>query len=110
MATRSLNPPTAQTEVQGEANLELDPTSTTGDDFLTREKAVLGDDADQFSSSNDIDAFGGDNDLLGGDGGAPAGEEVTEFESSFPEISTQNEVRFSQAHVEMNIMLTMLRQ
>ena len=54
----------------------------------------MGDDADQFTSTNDIDAFGGDNDLLGGDGGAPAGEEVAEFESSFPEISTQNEVGY----------------
>jgi len=61
------------------------------DDFLSREKALLGDDADQFTSSNDNAAFveDGDDDLLGGGGGG--GEEVIEFESSFPAIDTGNE-------------------
>lgn len=60
------------------------------DDFLSREKALLGDDADQFTTSNDNAAFveDGDDDLLGGGGG----EEVHEFESSFPAIETRNEV------------------
>ncbi|TVY21045.1 Clathrin light chain [Lachnellula arida] len=59
-----------------------------GDDFLAREKALLGDDADQFATGNDNAAFveDGDDDLLGG-----GGEEVTEFESSFPAIDTRND-------------------
>ncbi|KAJ8068023.1 hypothetical protein OCU04_003600 [Sclerotinia nivalis] len=59
------------------------------DDFLSREKALLGDDADQFTTGNDNAAFveDGDDDLLGGGGG----EEVHEFESSFPAIDTRNE-------------------
>jgi hypothetical protein len=80
------NQSTAQTETQEFGG---------GNDFLSREKALLGDDADQFSSGNDA-AFvdSGDNDLLGGgmSGGGMA-EEVTEFESSFPAIDTRNEVR-----------------
>jgi len=71
----------AQTEAQGDI---------LGDDFLSREKALLGDDANQFSTGNDHAAFvedGGD-DLLGGGGD---NEEVTEFESSFPAIESQNE-------------------
>lgn len=72
----------AQTEAGGDL---------MGDDFLSREKAILGDDANQFSTSNDHAAFvedGGD-DLLGGGGD---NEEVTEFESSFPAIDSHNEV------------------
>jgi len=59
------------------------------DDFLSREKALLGDDADQFATGDDNAAFveDGDEDLLGGGGD----EEVTEFESSFPAIDTRNE-------------------
>ena len=74
---------TAQTEAHGDSGI-------SGDDFLTREKALLGDDANQFASGNDGSAFvqDGDDDLLGGGGG----EEVTEFESSFPAIDTRNEV------------------
>jgi len=74
----------AQTETHGDADFD----GPAGDDFLTREKALLGDDADFFASGNDSAAFvDDDNDLLGGEGG----EEVTEFESSFPAIDTQNE-------------------
>jgi hypothetical protein len=69
--------------------------TAAGDDFLSREKALLGDDADQFASSNDNAAFveDDDEDLLGGGGGGGGNEEVMEFESSFPAIDTQNEVR-----------------
>ena len=67
-----------------------------GDDFLSREKALLGDDANQFASSNDNAAFveDDDDDLLGGGGGGgqSGGNEEFEFESSFPAIDTQNEV------------------
>jgi hypothetical protein len=91
MSTRLLTIQSAQTEVAGDG-LDLDPTSSTGDDFLSREKAALGDDADLFASSNDDAVFAepADDDLLGG---GHDGEEVTEFESSFPEINTHNEVR-----------------
>lgn len=65
------------------------------DDFLSRERAALGDDADQFATPNDQAAVVEDDDLLGG------GETITQpadsaeisgFESSFPAIDTQNEV------------------
>ncbi|KAG2414996.1 hypothetical protein HFD88_006186 [Aspergillus terreus] len=67
-------------------------------DFLARERAVLGDDADQFATAQDHVATSenvdtGD-DLLGGAEDAPAAvshEEMSGFESSFPAIETQNE-------------------
>ncbi|KAH8805670.1 clathrin light chain [Xylogone sp. PMI_703] len=60
------------------------------DDFLTREKALLGDDANQFATGNEnqVTIEDGDDDLLGGGSG---GAEITEFESSFPAIDTRNE-------------------
>ncbi|KAL8945644.1 MAG: hypothetical protein Q9222_007847, partial [Ikaeria aurantiellina] len=67
-------------------------------DFLTRERAALGDDADLFSSGNDQSATvqDGDDDLLGGgndySGAQGEGEEISQFESSFPEMDTRNEV------------------
>ncbi|EHL01982.1 hypothetical protein GLAREA_04773 [Glarea lozoyensis ATCC 20868] len=68
--------------------------SAGGDDFLSREKALLGDDANQFVSSNDNAAFveDDDDDLLGGGGGGQSGgNEDMDFESSFPAIDTQND-------------------
>ena len=68
------------------------------DDFLTRERAALGDDAKLFASSNDhaATAESAEDDLLGGGGsyqsGRVGGEEITEFESSYPAVSTQNNV------------------
>ncbi|KAI4206274.1 MAG: hypothetical protein LQ346_001170 [Caloplaca aetnensis] len=68
-----------------------------GDDFLTRERALLGDDAAQFSSTNDTAATveDGDDDLLGGGGdyheGQAGGEEISQFESSFPAMDSQNQ-------------------
>ncbi|KAL8907447.1 MAG: hypothetical protein Q9207_001417 [Kuettlingeria erythrocarpa] len=68
-----------------------------GDDFLTRERALLGDDAAQFSSTNDAAATveDGDDDLLGGGGdydeGQAGGEEISQFESSFPAMDSQNQ-------------------
>ena len=75
----------AATEPKGDSGFE----TAGADDFLSREKALLGDDADQFATGNDNAAFveDGDDDLLGG-----GGEEVTEFESSFPAIDSRNEV------------------
>jgi hypothetical protein len=59
--------------------LDSDPTA----DFLSREKATLGADADLFASEND-------NNLLGGaDEHAAA---TSAFESSFPSLESTNEV------------------
>ncbi|GAM40739.1 hypothetical protein TCE0_039f13323 [Talaromyces pinophilus] len=64
------------------------------DDFLARERAALGDDADQFATPNDQAATVEDDDLLGGDDYVPqqgGSAEISGFESSFPAIDTQNE-------------------
>lgn len=69
------------------------------DDFLSRERALLGDDAAQFASPHDNAPTVEDdnNDLLGGDGNydmpTTGNEELTGFESSFPAVDTQNNVR-----------------
>ena len=66
------------------------------DDFLARERAALGDDADQFATPNDQALNVADDDLLGGNDYVPqqgGSEEISGFESSFPAIDTQNEVR-----------------
>ncbi|KAL8659783.1 MAG: hypothetical protein Q9202_006958 [Teloschistes flavicans] len=66
------------------------------EDFLARERALLGDDANQFTSSNDFKASAKDDDfdLLGGDlaedGGHKGSESIGHFESSFPAVDTQN--------------------
>lgn len=61
---------------------------------------MLGDDADQFASAADNSATvqdGDDDDLLGGDFSeaqpSQANNDMGDFESSFPAIDTQNEVR-----------------
>jgi len=70
--------------------------------FLDRERAILGQDAEQFGSTqgptnNATTVEDDDGDLLGGDdfGGdnraATVGNDLNEFESSFPAIDTQNE-------------------
>ena len=84
---------TAQSQPKGDSGFE----TAGADDFLSREKALLGDDADQFATGNDNAAFvdNDDEDLIGG-GGANGGEEVIEFESSFPAIDTRNDVEFIQ--------------
>ncbi|KAG5292598.1 clathrin light chain [Histoplasma ohiense] len=74
-----------------------------GEDFLTRERALLGDDADQFATPNDqpqasvtVEDAAGD-DLLGGGGtheyqsGNLEGGDMMGFESSFPALESQNE-------------------
>ena len=69
----------AQTDIK-------DAGSPSADDFLARERALLGDDATQFATNND--------DLLG-EGRVGAEEQVPEaaqFESQFPDLT--NEVRF----------------
>jgi hypothetical protein len=68
----------AQTDIK-------DPTAEPStDDFLAREKALLGDDAEQFTTNNDAAAFAdADDDLLGGAGG----NEQSTFESQFPDLT-----------------------
>ncbi|KAG5751094.1 hypothetical protein H9Q69_005377 [Fusarium xylarioides] len=68
----------AQTDIK-------DPTAEPStDDFLAREKALLGDDADQFATNDDAAAFASnDDDLLGGAGN----NEQSTFESQFPDLT-----------------------
>lgn len=77
----------AQTDIQ---NSSADPSA---DDFLAREKAILGDDADNFATADDSAAFQtseddlmGGGDLLGG-----GGDETAQFEQQFPDLSGPNE-------------------
>jgi hypothetical protein len=66
-------------------------------DFLARERALLGDDADQFATPADNAAtVDDDDDLLGGGQSyqASSDHEMGGFESSFPAIDTSNEVSF----------------
>lgn len=90
------------TEPRHNGSTETD-SNILDDDFLSRERAALGDDAAQFASASDnfrgsATVEDGDDDLLGGGGGSfngghhAGGEEVTEFESSFPAIDTNNTV------------------
>ncbi|PGH21643.1 hypothetical protein AJ80_03076 [Polytolypa hystricis UAMH7299] len=74
--------------------------SGSNEDFLARERAALGDDADQFATPNDRTAptveDGNDDDLLGGGDAVEFQQGSTEvldagFESSFPALDTQNE-------------------
>ncbi len=71
----------AQTDIQ---NPSVEPST---DDFLAREKAVLGDDAEQFATANDASALD-EGDLLGGDGGNGA----STFESQFPDLASPSAV------------------
>ncbi|KAI1656686.1 clathrin light chain [Daldinia decipiens] len=70
----------AQTEIQ-------DVGSPSADDFLARERALLGDDATQFTTGNESAALAdpSSDDLLGG------GAESAQFENQFPDINTSNE-------------------
>ncbi|KAF2649729.1 clathrin light chain [Lophiostoma macrostomum CBS 122681] len=85
-----------QTEARGDANFDLVGGSTDADDFLTREQAILGDDAKQFSTPGDkLATVEDDDDLLGGGDTSfqanVGGQEISGFESSFPAIDTTNE-------------------
>ncbi|KAK4998172.1 Clathrin light chain [Elasticomyces elasticus] len=93
---------TGATEARGPAltSSDADPDA----DFLARERALLGDDANLFASSTDNAATveDGDDDLLGGgytDGGAHGSsgnmggfeDDMGGFESSFPSLQSGNE-------------------
>lgn len=65
------------------------------DDFLSREKALLGDDANQFMTNNDSMAFLSleNDDLLQGDPtSVEAADGVSIYDSNFPAIETHMEV------------------
>lgn len=71
------------------------PTSTDASSFLDRERALLGEDADQFATPHDsrlTSVEDADDDLLGGSYESAGGAAMQEFESSFPEIDTTNDV------------------
>lgn len=84
-----------QTEVRG--------ASADDGDFLARERAALGEDADMFGTVNEArqtTVEDGDDDLLGGDFAAPSNQHSAQFdddgfegfESSFPAVDTTNAV------------------
>lgn len=82
---------TAQTDVK-------DPSAEPStDDFLAREKAALGDDAELFATNDDASAVaqpGGDGDLLGES--EPVAESA--FESQFPDLAAQPAVCQNHLH------------
>ncbi|GAW16797.1 hypothetical protein EKO27_g8812 [Xylaria grammica] len=72
----------AQTEIR-------DVGSPSADDFLARERALLGDDATQFTTGNETAALANPSDDLLGDDNA-AGD--TQFESQFPDLASGEQV------------------
>ncbi|KAF2673505.1 clathrin light chain [Microthyrium microscopicum] len=76
---------------------DVKPEATEGGSFLDRERELLGDDADLFSTPNDRKVTtvedADEHDLLGGGDSYDAGasEEMAGFESSFPELDTSNQ-------------------
>lgn len=90
-----------QTEPTGQPTMDA-LSSEEPSDFLARERAALGEDAQQFTSSADQTATVADeedeDDLMGGGGdysSAPTndnnGDMMGDFESSFPAVDTTNE-------------------
>lgn len=70
-----------------------------GGDFLSRERAALGDDADLFTSSGDVPSVsvqnGDDDDLLGGGQTNGTNDDMNQFQRSFPAVDTRNDVRLA---------------
>jgi len=62
------------------AQTDIQDVGSTGDDFLARERALLGDDATQFTT---------DNDLLGDGIETQQGPDSSQFESQFPDIGNE---------------------
>lgn len=85
-------------------DVEVHAEGAGGGDFLERERAALGEDADLFSSTDapkqsaTVEDGDADDDLLGGDDFSapqqPSGnnDDLDGFESSFPAIDSQNDV------------------
>ncbi|GAB1314898.1 Clathrin light chain [Madurella fahalii] len=73
----------AQTDIKDASD------APSASNFLEREKAILGDDANQFATVEDAGFDEGDDDLLGGGISSPGGNAA--FESQFPDITSSNE-------------------
>jgi hypothetical protein len=77
------------------------PASGDGSSFLDRERALLGEDADQFSTPHDRNLTStvedDDDDLLAGGGAESfeAGNDMGGFEDAFPSLDSNNDVRLS---------------
>lgn len=63
----------------------------SAEDFLAREKALLGDDANQFTTSDDANVLGETGGDLLGETAAAAAE--SSFESQFPDLANPAAVR-----------------
>lgn len=83
LTSSHLNP--ANTPTAAQTDIKDPSAEPSADDFLAREKAILGDDADQFATNQDTAALSGGDDLLGG------GDDA-QFQSQFPDITSPNEV------------------
>lgn len=94
------------TSLLGETDVR--PDASGQGDFLERERALLGEDAELFNAGDSkpgaTTVEDGDDDLLGGDdfvsapaqpSGGAANNDIDDFESSFPAIDTTNNVRIS---------------
>lgn len=81
---------TIASNVSHEAQPEIKDPSTepTADDFLAREKAALGDDADQFATAQDASALDGS----GGDLLNESEQVQSTFDSQFPDLAGQTAV------------------
>ncbi|KAL2139614.1 hypothetical protein VTI28DRAFT_4923 [Corynascus sepedonium] len=77
----------AQTDIKDTSD------APSASNFLEREKAILGDDANQFATVEDAGFDEDDNDLLGGGGGGDVSSPGNNaaFESQFPDITSTNE-------------------
>ncbi|KAJ5619750.1 hypothetical protein N7510_003734 [Penicillium lagena] len=77
---------------EGQTEVQEGQGAADHDDFLARERAALGEDADQFATAQDHVAGDANvdtgDDLLGGQDAGPT-EEMGQFESSFPSMETQ---------------------
>jgi len=81
----------------GDTDIRDVPINTNASSFLDRERALLGEDADQFATPQDsrlATVEDAEDDLLGGSGNFDSGDhaEMQEFESAFPDIDTTNAV------------------
>jgi hypothetical protein len=82
----------------GDTDVRDVPASTDASSFLDRERALLGEDADQFATPHDsrlaTTVEDADDDLLGGSDNYQGGDsgDLQDFESSFPDMDPANEV------------------
>lgn len=83
------------TDIQGLAQtVAKDATDSNEQDFLAREKALLGDDAEQFATNDDAAALAEPTGDLLDEANAPS-----TFESQFPDLGDPSSVRNSKWHL-----------